>query len=154
MADEEIAATEESATVTDAALDEAAGIPDKPVAEEEKPEEAALVEEKESEAEPEPSPLEKKLEEPVLDIPPAAPSVDLSEPEAVEQIPPETEVPPISTEADVLAGMSEERVEAIITKVVQESVERVARETMVTVAEKLITEAIDALKQSLEAPSQ
>jgi len=35
--------------------------------------------------------------------------------------------------------------------VVQDVVERVIRETMTEVAEKVITEAIDALKQSLES---
>ena len=47
-------------------------------------------------------------------------------------------------------GISEERLEEIITKVVQDVVEKVARETMASVAERVITEAIDALKQSLE----
>ena len=50
-------------------------------------------------------------------------------------------------------GISEERIEEIITRVVQDVVERVARETMANVAEKLITEAIDELKASLEAAS-
>ena len=50
-----------------------------------------------------------------------------------------------------LAGITGERIEAIITKVVQDTVERVARATMATVAEKVIKEAIDALKQSLES---
>jgi polygalacturonase len=49
------------------------------------------------------------------------------------------------------AGLSEERIEALITKTVEDVVERVVRETMVTVAEKVIKEAIDALKQTLES---
>jgi len=47
--------------------------------------------------------------------------------------------------------ISEERIETIITSVVQDVVERVARETFTTVAEKLIAEAIDTLKESLES---
>jgi len=50
-----------------------------------------------------------------------------------------------------LIGISEEKVEAIVTNVVQDVVERVTRETMASVAEKVIREAIDALKQSLES---
>lgn len=50
-------------------------------------------------------------------------------------------------------GISEEVIEDIVTRVVQNVVERVTRETMIEVAEKVITEAIDALKQSLETIS-
>jgi hypothetical protein len=50
---------------------------------------------------------------------------------------------------DVLAGLSEERVEEIISRVVREVVERVARETMTEVAERMIGEAIETLKRSL-----
>lgn len=53
-------------------------------------------------------------------------------------------------ERGTLAGISEERIEEIITNVVKEVVERVARETMAEVAEKMIGEAIETLKQSLE----
>ena len=49
-----------------------------------------------------------------------------------------------------MIGISEEKIEAIVTRVVQDVVERVTRETVANVAEKVITEAIDALKQSLE----
>ncbi len=49
-----------------------------------------------------------------------------------------------------IAGLSEEKLEMIISRVVEEVVERVARETMTDVAERLITEAIDALKRSME----
>jgi hypothetical protein len=49
----------------------------------------------------------------------------------------------------VLAGLSEERVEEIISGVVREVVERVARETMTEVAERMIGEAIETLKRSL-----
>ncbi len=48
--------------------------------------------------------------------------------------------------------ISEEKIEAIITSVVQDVVEKVARETFTTVAEKLIAEAIDTLRESLESP--
>lgn len=51
-------------------------------------------------------------------------------------------------------SISEERVEAIITRVVGDVVERVARETMARVAEKVIKEAIDDLRQSLELPAE
>lgn len=50
-------------------------------------------------------------------------------------------------------GITEERLEAMITKVVEEVVERVAREAMVSVAERLITGAIEALKKSQEPRS-
>lgn len=49
-----------------------------------------------------------------------------------------------------VVGLSEEKLEMIITRVVEDVVERVARETMTDVAERLITEAIDALKRSME----
>jgi predicted transcriptional regulator len=48
--------------------------------------------------------------------------------------------------------ISEEKIETIITRVVQDVVEKVARETFTTVAEKLIAEAIETLKESLESP--
>ena len=48
--------------------------------------------------------------------------------------------------------ISEEKIESIITSVVQDVVEKVARETFTTVAEKLIAEAIETLKESLESP--
>jgi len=51
-------------------------------------------------------------------------------------------------------GISEERIEAIITKVVSDVVERVTRETMTSVAEKVIREAIDDLRQSLDLPPE
>lgn len=55
-------------------------------------------------------------------------------------------------EEEALAGISEEKLEEIIRKVVGEVVERAARETMVEVAEKMIGEAIDALRQNLQSP--
>jgi len=50
--------------------------------------------------------------------------------------------------------ISQDRIETIIKEVVEEVVERVARETMADVAKKVIGEAIDALKKSLESPSE
>jgi len=50
-------------------------------------------------------------------------------------------------------GISEERIEALITKVVQDVVERVVRETMATTSEKVIRETIEALKRSIEPTS-
>ena len=50
-------------------------------------------------------------------------------------------------------GISEERIEAIITKVVQDVVERVVKETMATTSEKVIRETIEALKRSIESTS-
>jgi hypothetical protein len=55
------------------------------------------------------------------------------------------------SERAAFAGISEERIEEIITKVVREVVERVAQETMAVVAERMIGEAIEALKQSIES---
>jgi hypothetical protein len=46
------------------------------------------------------------------------------------------------------AGISEEKLEEIVTKVVQDVLERVARETMASVAERVIGEAIESLKKS------
>ena len=65
----------------------------------------------------------------------------------------EEEASPGETEAfgkETPAGISEERLEEIITNVVRDVVERVARETMAEVAERMIGEAIETLKQSLE----
>ena len=56
----------------------------------------------------------------------------------------------VSGHEQELSGISEERIEALITKTVRDVVEKVARETMTTVAEKLINDAIEALKQTLE----
>ena len=64
---------------------------------------------------------------------------------------PETGEGEITSVTDKMAGISEEKIEAVVTRVVQDTLERVARETMITVSEKLITEAIDTLKQSLES---
>jgi hypothetical protein len=92
------------------------------------------------------------LEEPGMDIAPEIPHEDLSSvPETMEEeLAPEDVA--VSPPGEGVIDISEERIEAIITRVVQDVVEKVARETMTTVAEKLITEAIDTLKESLESP--
>lgn len=92
------------------------------------------------------------LEEPEVDITPAIPHEDLSQvPEKPDEEPASEEVAFIPPREGTIE-ISEEKIEAIITRVVQNVVEKVARETMTTVAEKLITEAIDTLKESLESP--
>ncbi|MBW1787460.1 MAG: hypothetical protein JRK53_12680 [Deltaproteobacteria bacterium] len=48
------------------------------------------------------------------------------------------------------AGISEAQLEAIIERVAEKVAERVARETIPQVAERVITQAINALKESLE----
>jgi hypothetical protein len=53
-----------------------------------------------------------------------------------------------------MAAISEEKIEAIVKRVVEDVVEKVARETMAEVAERVIREAINALKQSLEKDSE
>ncbi len=63
-----------------------------------------------------------------------------------------TAAPPVQKAGG--ADISEEKLEAVVREVVESVVERVARETMTSVAEKVIGETIDALKQSLESPSE
>lgn len=81
------------------------------------------------------------------------PDVDLSEVMPLSDEEPEGKEIMDAPTGEGLAGISDERLETIITSVVEEVVERVARETMARVAEKVITEAIDALKKSLEIPA-
>ncbi len=59
----------------------------------------------------------------------------------------------VPSTAETPIGLSEERVEALITKVVQDVVDKAVRETMATTSEKVIKEAIEALKRSLESIS-
>ncbi|MFC1867722.1 hypothetical protein ACFL0H_06270 [Thermodesulfobacteriota bacterium] len=105
------------------------------------------------------------------EAPGAFEATDLKEPEAqMEAEPPEEEIeeeadaakevvpveekePSAHLAGEEMIGISEERIEAIVTRVVGDVVERVARETMTNVAEKVIREAIDTLKQSLETDS-
>jgi hypothetical protein len=91
------------------------------------------------------------LEEAEAEVPPILPHDDLSE---GLETPDEQLAGEDMMAAPAAAGaiaISEERIEEIITSVVEDVVERVGRETMANVAEKLITEAIDALKESLES---
>jgi len=85
-------------------------------------------------------------EEPLMEE--VSEDISLQQDEVLEQ-----EEVPAESVGEELVGISEEKMEAIVTRVVQDVVERVARETMANVAEKVITEAIDALKQSLESDS-
>jgi hypothetical protein len=48
-------------------------------------------------------------------------------------------------------GISEEKIEAVMTRVVEDVAERVIRQTVAEVTEKVLTEVIDALKKSLES---
>ncbi len=57
-------------------------------------------------------------------------------------------VEPTESASDLIA-VSEEKLEVLITRIVQEVTEKVARETMNNVAEKFITEAIEVLKESV-----
>jgi hypothetical protein len=85
-------------------------------------------------------------------------SEDYEEPVGSAPMPPE-ETPDLDESEEISTteplqqsiGLSEEKLEALITRVVEDVVERVARESMTNVAEKLITEAIDALKESLQS---
>ncbi len=60
---------------------------------------------------------------------------------------------PLNADTQNLVPISEEKIEEILERVVEKVVEKVARETMAEVAEKLISEAIDSLKKSLESIS-
>ena len=68
--------------------------------------------------------------------------------------PEEFEEKDTESSGETAIGISEEKIEEIVTRVVGDVVERVVRETMADVAEKVIREAIDALKQSLEDDSE
>jgi len=105
-------------------------------------EEPALIEESVS-LETESGVQEEEIEAGAPELPP----VDLSAVPPVPEAGPDAEAPPVPP----VAAVSEERIEAIIREVVQDVVERVAKDTFRDVAESVIREAIDALKQSLEA---
>jgi hypothetical protein len=93
---------------------------------------------------------EESIEEPGLEMEREVTPDDLI---GVPDIPAEElESEALSPTTEELIPISEERIEAIITRVVEDVVERVARETMTNVAERMITEAIAALTQSLESP--
>jgi hypothetical protein len=77
-----------------------------------------------------------------------AKKTDLEKTEAMMEVKAPTH-PPVKE----MPAISEEKIEAIVKKVVEDVVERVARETMANVAERVIREAIESLKQSLEKDS-
>ncbi len=89
------------------------------------------------------------LEEFGADISPELPSEDFSEvsKRPAQRLESDTGYP----EEHEAGSISEERLEAIVTKVVEDVLEKVATETMEKVAEKVITKAIEALKGSLES---
>jgi hypothetical protein len=89
------------------------------------------------------------LEEEMQPVAQAALEKPIREEEPVQEVP-VLEEPSV----EKLIGISEERLEEIITKVVEEVVERVARETMASVAERVIGQAIEALRASLESSSE
>jgi hypothetical protein len=91
------------------------------------------------------------MERPAADIPQELPHEGLETAVSSSKEQPEPGEVVYRTEEELI-GISEERIEAIITKAVQDVVERVARETMAAVAERVITESIDALKESLQSP--
>ncbi|MBW2614910.1 MAG: hypothetical protein JRD02_01885, partial [Deltaproteobacteria bacterium] len=97
--------------------------------------------------------LEEALVEPEapLEIASELPQEDLSEDVPAREEGLESAETVAAPAVEQLIGISEEKIEAIVTNVVQDVVERVTRETMANVAEKVIREAIDALKQSLES---
>jgi hypothetical protein len=93
-------------------------------------------------------------EVPLVEIGIELPVEEVSEVAAAEKERPEPKEIPTEPTQQELIGISEEKLEAIVTRVVQDVVERVVRETISSVAEKVIVEAIDALKQSLESASE
>ena len=100
------------------------------------------------------------VEEPSLEEPDTAIEAEPSEGDVDEETlsgeditGPETEESTQRPDVEGMIGIYEEKIEAVVKKVVEEVLERVARETMAGVAEKVITEAIDTLKQSLESNS-
>jgi hypothetical protein len=65
--------------------------------------------------------------------------------------PDDTAFQPTSPES---VGISEEKIEAAITRAVEDVAERVIRETVAEVTERVLNEVIDALKKSLESDSE
>ncbi|OQY50971.1 MAG: hypothetical protein B6240_00570 [Desulfobacteraceae bacterium 4572_87] len=56
---------------------------------------------------------------------------------------------PVHAATPDIPGISEERMKALLTEVIQETVDKAVRETVSEVAEKVIREAIEGLKQSI-----
>ncbi len=77
---------------------------------------------------------------PVLPIRPAIEDVDDTGPD--KELPPGTSL-----------AISEERLEAIVARAVNDAIERVARQAIEAAAERAIREAIDALRESLKVSS-
>ena len=95
--------------------------------------------------------LEETIEETVAEEEIASEELEPEPVLQVDSVPAEPEAPVAPAG---WSGISEERIEAIVSEVVREVVERVARETMARVAERVITDAIEALKKSLESSSE
>jgi hypothetical protein len=91
--------------------------------------------------------LNKTIHRPIVSSEPAGPAkkTELEKSDAMIKVKAPTR-PPVKE----IHAISDEKLEAIVKKVVEDVVERVARETMSNVAERVIKEAIDSLKQSLE----
>ena len=98
-------------------------------------------------------PEEAELEGPAPEVEARIPPEEVSEAVAAQPEQPEPKEVPVELAGEALIGISEEKIEAIVTRVVQDVVDRVMRETVADVAERVISEAIDALKQSLESTS-
>ena len=101
-----------------------------------------------SEPEEETPPEELDIEKMEEDFPPEDSGDEVIQDQGI--TPEEFEEEDIDLRGEGEIGISEEKIEEIVTRVVGDVVERVVRETMADVAEKVIREAIDALKQSLE----
>jgi hypothetical protein len=56
---------------------------------------------------------------------------------------------PVHAATHDIPGISEEKMKALLTEVIQETVDKAVRETVSEVAEKVIREAIEGLKQSI-----
>ncbi|MFC1820365.1 hypothetical protein ACFLZG_04690 [Thermodesulfobacteriota bacterium] len=97
---------------------------------------------------------EEALEEPETQMEAEDPEEKTDEEDIPQQdMVPEKEEAPAQRPVEEMIGISEEKIEAIVTRVVGDVVERVTRETMTSVAEKVISEAIDALRESLDLES-
>jgi hypothetical protein len=96
--------------------------------------------------EPEEEPESERETQAYIDMENLAPPPPAAEPE-----PDDTAFEPTSPES---VGISEEKIEAAITRAVEDVAERVIRETVAEVAERVLNEVIDALKKSLESSSE
>lgn len=81
-------------------------------------------------------------------------SVEFSEEETaadIDSVQTDVEFPPGFEGEEEIKGISEERIEAITTRVVLNVMEKITKETIAPVIEKVISDAIEALKESLES---